>query len=905
MAGSRYPRSGHRLAPATLRELLSVPVPAKYLTKKEDADLLLCDLDETAWERFGEEVCQQLAVEVIQAVGRAIRTPVPLKQRRLPAIPDRLTLADLDLEIRTLKCLMSAGIHERPQDLQRMTIGGVLAIRGFWAKSLVDLLSSLEYVIDHPEARRALPAATNATKASLWRPLVAGYGIRTYPPLVRPWSKRWPSGARAASAVALQHLQAAHGWPRPHHRLAPQTLKEVLLDPIPSRLLRGTRFRGARLCDLDESTWKHFTPARINRLAGLILSRVGAAAHHPVILERRLPRPSPGMRLEDLRLENRTHHCLQRAGLARHPEALGRLTVGDLLSIRGFGSKCLLDLLSSLEARVPRRRKLDKKLTAEAQALANLSEAQQIQFTDPRLGGLLRAIDTESNTVGELARRLLRRRRDPPDPLHVRRQIAELRDTIRRLSDLPLEAELLQLFAPASCARDRRILAAYYGWDGRGGRTLEELGRKHGLSRERIRQICARAVRQNRGTAAFAPVLDRALRLLGKRLPRALDELQAEFDAAHISACRLPVEAVQQAAEYLSRRPDLAVIHVAQTHLVVRPKQAKMLRAVVETARQLVSNYGIAKHADLTAALAGRTPEKLRPALIRETLQTQHDLRWLDQSRNWFRLEPLPHYGLPHMIDKVLSVAGRIDVSALHAAVARYRRTSRQPPPREILREFCRQMPGTRVQRNLVISDRARDWRKVLTGVERCMVEVLHEHGPVMERTAFEELCIRKGTNRFSFNAILMSSPVVAQYGRGLYGLPGLKLSRKTVRELASRKPPAAPKRVLRAFGRTAEGKLYLAYRLSRAAISGGVVTVPSAMKRHVRGKFNLRTDQGHDVGTLVARHGCGWGLGPALRRGHAQQGDHMLLVFDPPQRQARIHIGDEKLLQRVTSTKE
>lgn len=864
MARSRYPRPGRPLAPATLRELLYVPVPAKYLEEKENSDLLLCDLDETAWEQFGEEVCRQLALEVIRAVGRAIRTPLPIKDHRLPPIPDGMTLADLELEIRTLNCLVSAGIHQRPQDLQRMTIGGVLGLRGFWVKSLVDLLSSLEYVTNHPEARKAL---------------------------------------RTDAIIAVKHLQAAHRYPRPNHRLAPQTLKEALLNRIPAHLVRGTRLRRARLCDLDETAWNCLTPARIGRLAGLIVSRAGAAAYNQIILQRRLPRPPAGMRLEDLRLENRTHNCLQRAGYGRRPEDLGRLTVGELLAIRAFGSKCLVDLLTSLETRVSGEGKLDKKLTAEAKALGNIPEAREIQFTDPRLGGLLRAMDAESNTLAELAERIVKRRLDPPDPFRFREQIAELRDKIRQLGNLPVEEELVQVFAPGPRPRDRQIVAEYYGWDGHRGRTLEELGRKHGLSRERIRQVCARAIRRNRDTAVFAPVLDRALALLVKRLPLALDDLQAEFDDAGISACRLPVESVQQAAEFLSRRPEFAVIDVAHNRLAVHPKQAKTLRMIVETARQVVGNYGAAKMTDLMATLATRTSEKITPNLVRETLQTQSDLRWLDKSRSWYRLDSMLHYGLPNMIDKVLSVVGRIEVARLRSAVARYRRSSRKPPPQKILLEFCRQMPGTRVRRSLVISDPRRDWRKILTGVERCMVEVLREHGPVMERTAFEELCIRKGMNRFSFNAILMSSPVVAQYGRSVYGLPGLKVSRKTVRELVSRKSSTTPNRVLRAFGQTTDGKFYLAYRLSKAAICGGVVTVPTAMKRQLRGKFTLRTDQGHEVGTLVAKRGCGWGLGPALRRGDAQQGDHLLLLFDTPKRQARIHIGNEKLLQDVTDT--
>ncbi|MCP3987184.1 MAG: hypothetical protein GY723_22585, partial [bacterium] len=289
-----------------------------------------------------------------------------------------MVLADLDLEVRTLNCLVSAGIHERPQDLPSMTIEGVLGMRGFWVKSLVDLLTSLEHVIEHPEARK--PVRTDAI-------------------------------------VAIKHLRAAHRYPRPSHRLAPQTLKELLLEPIPPRLARRAPFRGARLCDLDETAWEHLSPTAIGSLASMIVTRAATTSHHRAIMHRRLPRPPEGMRLEDLRLENRTHNCLAREGFDTHPERLGDMTVTDLMAIRAFGTKSLVDLLTSLETRVAREGKLDGKLTAEAKALAKLTDAQGCQFSDPRLGGLLRAMDTESNTIGEMVQRLGDRRLDPPDPL--------------------------------------------------------------------------------------------------------------------------------------------------------------------------------------------------------------------------------------------------------------------------------------------------------------------------------------------------------------------------------------------------------------------------------------------------------------------------------------------------------
>ena len=138
-------------------------------------------------------------------------------------------------------------------------------------------------------------------------------------------------------------------YPRPGERLAPATLQEVLLEPAPARLVDGTPAAGLRLCDLDESIWEKLEPDAILALAEITLDRVAAGCARQVFHKRRFPRPPEGLKFEDLRLEHRTRLCLTREGFDEDPGALGRWTIGEILSIRSFGPRCLVDLLSALE----------------------------------------------------------------------------------------------------------------------------------------------------------------------------------------------------------------------------------------------------------------------------------------------------------------------------------------------------------------------------------------------------------------------------------------------------------------------------------------------------------------------------------------------------------------------------
>lgn len=863
MGRSRYPRRGHRIAPLTLRELLMVPAPRECLPDGSDEGLLLCDLDESSWDRLGEDACRKLATAVVHTVGRAARMPMPIADRRLPPLPRGMKLTDLELDVRTINCLIAAGIHERPQDLRSITIEGILGLRGFWVKCLVDLLTSVEYVADHASARKEL---------------------------------------RSRATTPIKTPRASSRYPRPGHRLAPETLREILTEPIPTELDPKSGRRAWRFCDLDETAWDHFRPEELGRLAELIVSRVNVSGCSRAVRQRRLPRPPRCLRLEDLGLENRTFNCLDRAGFGRRPEDLGRRTVSDLLAIKAFGAKCLVDLLSALETLVAREGKLDERLTAEAEALAAKPEILRIHFSDPRLGGLLRAIDTEANTIAEMVKHVVNRRLDPPDPLRLYERVREVRVLATGLCERTLEEELTEIFAPVASGRDREIVASYYGWDGGGGHTLEELGKQYGLSRERIRQVCVRSIKRIRGTTVFAPVLDRTLAFIAERLPQGADELKRACDAAGFSACGLALETVREAAELLSRDPRFDLVAVGRRQLAVKPEWVSLPRTIIQVARRAVLSYGATTIGEVAADVFPQSAGRVEHALVEETLQALEDFEWLYRKRGWFQLEALPQYGLPKMIEKILSVTQQIEASKLRTAIARYRRTGRNVPPGRVLLEFCRRMPGVEVEGSTIRSNPPRDWREVLAGVEAGMVRVLKKHGPVMERGAFEEQCIRDGMNRFSFNAIIMSSPVIAQMGRSVYGLVDAKVDRKVVQSLARRKPGTVASRVLRGSGWTDDDRIYLAYRLSKAAISGGVITVPATMKDSVQGKFTIHTHDGAEAGTLVSKSGCAWGLGPILRSRGAEPGDHLLILFDEIDRVAQIHLGDEDVLQPVAA---
>jgi len=202
-------------------------------------------------------------------------------------------------------------------------------------------------------------------------------------------------------------------------------------------------------------------------------------------------------------------------------------------------------------------------------------------------------------------------------------------------------------------------------------------------------------------------------------------------------------------------------------------------------------------------------------------------------------------------------------------------------------------MPDVRVEGDRIIGDPPRDWKKTLTGVEADLVRILKQHGPILERGALEELCVVRGMNRFSFHAFVACSPVIVQYGHSIYGLIGADVSGDEVQTLIDkRREQRAPIRVLDEHGRTEDGRIWLSYRLSKAASTYAVITVPASLKDLITGRFDLFDGEGRPVGTLAAKAGRAWGRGPFLRQHQAEADDRIRLTFDLAARRAVIALG-------------
>jgi hypothetical protein len=632
---------------------------------------------------------------------------------------------------------------------------------------------------------------------------------------------------------------------------------------------------------------------------------------------RQLPQLAASVRTADLTLTVRVQNCL--SDLRKHHgladlSYLSHFTIGQLLRLRNFGRKPLIDLLSAvlpviLEDTTDRiggvsleRQEISRAITKAAERLRAQPHSSRVRCTDPRFrleaGTLLFAANSCSDdppldpsaSLHDVAHRLVGRMRDNAPQERTLDAIGKIRRKIARVRRLPLERELQEISREFASGRNLDLALSFFGWSGHGVRTLQAVGDDFHMTRERVRQITSKLIARIGQARPFAPTLKRAIIHISRGLPAAVVDIETELCGNGLTQAPFRLDGIASAAELFGVSVPFTIEGHHGIQTVVRHEATGLAKSIVRFSRKVVSHAGLGKVADLCDLIEEEAGTAVDSPIVRRVLQSLTSLHWLDQQSEWFFIDDLPRNHLVTLVTKVLAVAPTIHVNEMRSAIARDHRGMGFAPPKSVVLEFCRIACKCKIDGDNIVAMRAPSPAEALSKSEQLAYSVLAADGPLLHRSDFERKCIERGMNPNTFLNYVGRLPILARFGPGIYGLRGAAIAPGDVER---RIPPAA--RRFHDHGWTPDARPWLAVELSSAALSSGVITVPSGVMRFIEGRYLLRTQDGSEVGTLVISGHSGWGLRPLFRRRGGEAGDVLVLTFDLQRHEAAVRLGTKE----------
>ena len=344
-----------------------------------------------------------------------------------------------------------------------------------------------------------------------------------------------------------------------------------------------------------------------------------------------------------------------------------------------------------------------------------------------------------------------------------------------------LEAERASIAEATEPGRTARIAVRHWGWDGRGGATLEATGREfQGITRERVRQLCERLARrlsERDAPAPAFPALDAALLLAAQATPSTAQALARLLADEHVAARPFDPAGLLAAAAVLGRDATftLDVVKGLRVALPSPPDPSEdprdVIAAIVDSAHAVVRRAGAARVSDITGRVAASLGVWVEDELVTAVVSEPDDFAWLERRSGWFYLPSVAKNSVVSRVLKILSVADRVGLGELHAGIRRDERMKDFVMPEYILAELCERIPGVAVRGDTVALVQPVAPDDVLETTELTLVRVLRKHGGPMERRELESACAAAGMKASSFNNRIAYSPIIAERGRGLFGL--------------------------------------------------------------------------------------------------------------------------------------
>ena len=331
-------------------------------------------------------------------------------------------------------------------------------------------------------------------------------------------------------------------------------------------------------------------------------------------------------------------------------------------------------------------------------------------------------------------------------------------------------------------SRIKDILINRFGLDGSPAKTLEIIGKKYNVTRERIRQNEVYGLRKLKFSKPITPILDKIFEILNKSLPITEIEFNQILNKKNLTKMEWDFKGIQDFYESFGGKKDFYISKINKIKVISKSSVNYSFREVMKNIKKKISNYGLYS-IDEILKFDDIISNNIKKETIKKFIQTVPLFVWLDKDENWFTFYSTRNR-LSNLISKAAIVKKQTNTDYLFNKLKKHHRLDKIIYDKEIFIKFCEQCFNCYIEKDLIIfnspksklSDYDGYKGNIISPNEQKIIEIFNKFGPILNWTEIKEFSIKSGVSEYSLNMMMQFSPLFQRIDKATYVLSGSKL---------------------------------------------------------------------------------------------------------------------------------
>ena len=342
--------------------------------------------------------------------------------------------------------------------------------------------------------------------------------------------------------------------------------------------------------------------------------------------------------------------------------------------------------------------------------------------------------------------------------------------------------------AEESIERGIQVIIDRYGLDGAPYKTLEVIGQKYNVTRERIRQIERKTIRKILSAKLSTPILKDTFNFIEKLLPASTEQINQLLKKKDLTKQEWDFKGLRELATFFGyNKKSYYVKKINKKVFLIKENLYLDISKILKVMKNRISDSGLysIKHLQEMKEVY---LNNLNAEFLRDLAFTNASFYWLDDEKNWFTFYSSRNR-LSNLISKAVIANKFLGLNKLYKSIKKnYRINKNLLFSKEVLLKYCEINYDCVSDKNKILEfktdqPKLSDYKGYkgdrVAPNEKKIINIFRNYGPILSWDDLKELASINGITQASLTMMTQFSPFFERIDRATYILQGTKLTDK------------------------------------------------------------------------------------------------------------------------------